>query len=170
MYKYIIQLKNNYTTSAPALWADAVANLGSGNLSLSQVLEPAITLAEEGYPVGQVTAYYWARSENLLKTASPNGDEMLLNGSAPKEGEIMKMPFLAQSFRSLGANGKAGYYEGPIAQAIVDVVTELGGVMSLDDLRDHFSTEDTPIHVNYRGVDVYEMPRKQKKQLIENDN
>jgi gamma-glutamyltranspeptidase/glutathione hydrolase len=137
---------------------DAVNLFGSGNLTLSQILQPAINLAENGYPVGQVTAYYWARGERLLQTASENGNEMLLNGVAPKEGEIMRMSFLAQTFRSLGTNGKAGYYEGPIAQAIVDVIRETGGVLSLEDLKSHFSSQDIPIHVSYRGVDVYEMP------------
>lgn len=70
----------------------------------------------------------------------------------------MRMPYLAETFRTLAANGKAGYYEGRIAQAIVDVVNELGGVMTLADLSSHFNTQDVPISVSYRGVDVYEMP------------
>lgn len=83
---------------------------------------------------------------------------MLLNGFAPKEGEIMKMPFLAETFRELGTNKKQGFYQGRIAQAIVDVIQENGGHMSLRDLESHVSTQDEPVHVNYRGVDVYEMP------------
>lgn len=47
-----------------------------------------------------------------------------------------------------------GFYEGRIAQAIVDVITELGGIMSLDDLRNHTTTSDIPISVNYRGVHI----------------
>ncbi|OXA58616.1 putative gamma-glutamyltransferase YwrD [Folsomia candida] len=143
---------------AAATWVDTIELFGSGNLTMAQILEPAIALAEDGYPVGQVTAYYWQRSEQLLRNASPNGGEMLLNGIAPKEGEIMRMPYLAETFRTLAANGKAGYYEGRIAQAIVDVVNELGGVMTLADLSSHFNTQDVPISVSYRGVDVYEMP------------
>lgn len=83
---------------------------------------------------------------------------MLLNGVAPREGEIMKMPFLAETFRELGANKKTGFYQGRIAQAIVDVIQENGGHMSLRDLESHVNTQDEPVHVNYRGVDVYEMP------------
>lgn len=83
---------------------------------------------------------------------------MLLNGLAPKEGEIMKMPYLAETFRELAVNKKEGYYKGRIAQAIVDVIHESGGVMHLRDLESHTSTQDEPVHVNYRGIDVYEMP------------
>jgi gamma-glutamyltranspeptidase/glutathione hydrolase len=73
-----------------------------------------------------------------------------LDGVAPREGEIMKMPFLAESFRTLATQGKAGYYQGRIAQAIVDVVAELGGYLSMEDLASHVSTQDVPISVNYK--------------------
>ncbi|KAG4072389.1 hypothetical protein HA402_004321 [Bradysia odoriphaga] len=142
---------------AAAAWVDTVEQFGSGNLTLSEVLAPATKMAEEGFPVAQVCAYYWGIEERLLQNAT-NGTEMLLDGVAPKEGEIMKMPFLAETFRELGTNNKTGFYQGRIAQAIVDVINENGGVMSLADLETHVSTQDEPIHVNYRGVDVYEMP------------
>ncbi|XP_037024635.1 glutathione hydrolase-like YwrD proenzyme [Bradysia coprophila] len=142
---------------AAAAWVDTVEQFGSGNLTLSEILAPATIMAEEGFPVAQVCAYYWGGSESLLQNAT-NGTEMLLNGVAPKEGEIMKMPFLAETFRELGANNKTGFYQGRIAQAIVDVINENGGVMNMADLETHVSTQDEPVHVNYRGVDVYEMP------------
>lgn len=136
---------------------DTVEQFGSQNLTLSEILAPATRMAEEGFPVAQVCSYYWVESEPLLQN-SPNGTEMLMNGLAPREGEIMKMPFLAETFRELGANKKTGFYQGRIAQAIVDVVNENGGVMNLRDLESHVSTQDEPVHVNYKGVDVYEMP------------
>ncbi|KAG4072393.1 hypothetical protein HA402_004325 [Bradysia odoriphaga] len=142
---------------AAAAWVDTVEQFGSGNLTLSEILEPAIKLAEEGFPVAQVSAHFWKKGEHLLQN-SANGTEILSNGVAPKEGEIMKMPFLAETFRELGTNKKPGFYQGRIAQAIVDVIRENGGVMSLADLENHVSTQDEPVHVNYRGVDVYEIP------------
>ncbi|KAJ6649889.1 Glutathione hydrolase-like YwrD proenzyme [Pseudolycoriella hygida] len=142
---------------AAAAWVDAVELFGSQKLTLGEILAPATRMAEEGFPVAPVCAYYWGRSERLLQNAS-NGNEMLLNGYAPKEGEIMKMPFLAETFRELAANKKNGFYQGRIAQAIVDVIQENGGHMTLSDLQNHVSTQDEPVHVNYRGVDVYEMP------------
>lgn len=139
-------------------WVDTVEQFGSGNLSLSQILDPAINLAEKGYPVNVVTAHSWKKAEANLQSASANGGEMLLNGFAPGEGQIMKMPFLAQTFREIGTKGKAGFYEGKIAESIVEVVRERGGVLAAEDLKAHTNTFDEPIHVNYRGVDVYEIP------------
>ncbi|KAJ6649887.1 Glutathione hydrolase-like YwrD proenzyme [Pseudolycoriella hygida] len=142
---------------AAAAWVDTVEQFGSQKLTLNEILTPAINMAEVGFPVAPVCAYYWKESEDLLRNVA-NGSEILLNGSAPKEGEIMKMPFLAETLRQLAAHKKKGFYEGRVGEAIVDVVRETGGIMNLKDLESHVSTQDQPVHVNYRGVDVYEMP------------
>jgi gamma-glutamyltranspeptidase / glutathione hydrolase len=114
-------------------------------------------MAEDGFPVAPVSASAWASGYAQLRN-SANGDEMLLDGRPPLAGQILQLPTLANTFRELASKGKAGFYEGRVAQAIVDVVTQLGGVMSLEDLKNHISTFEDPIHVNYRGVDVYEIP------------
>lgn len=108
--------------------------------------------------MGQIIGNDWARSERLIQTASPNGGEMLLNGRAPREGEIMRMPYLAQTFRELATSGKDGFYNGRIGEEIVKVVRQMGGIMSMEDLRVHTSTRDSVISTNYRGVDIFEMP------------
>ncbi|KXN83920.1 Putative gamma-glutamyltransferase YwrD [Leucoagaricus sp. SymC.cos] len=150
-----------------AAWADTVENLGSSKLTLSEVLEPAIRLAEEGVPVSEINsasilkmfARQWIASEDLIKNASPNGDEMLLNGHAPRPGEIIKLSNLGQTFRELGEKGKDGFYKGRIAQAIVDVIKGRGGVMELDDLTEHSTTFVEPIKYTYANeVTVYECP------------
>lgn len=60
--------------------------------------------------------------------------------------------------QSIGRDGRAGFYEGPIADAIVECVTSHGGVMTLDDLKDHVSTFEQPIKTCYRGYDIWEIP------------
>jgi gamma-glutamyltranspeptidase/glutathione hydrolase len=140
---------------AAAGWVDTVEKFGT--MSLKEVLTPAIELADEGFPVAPYTAMAWKRSEGLLKRG-PTGEEMLLNGEAPKEGEIMKNPTLAETFRTLAEHGKQGFYEGRIAEAIVEIIQSYKGVMSLGDLKNHYNTYDEPISTNYRGVDVHEIP------------
>ncbi|MCG3258600.1 MAG: gamma-glutamyltransferase [Candidatus Heimdallarchaeota archaeon] len=140
---------------AAAGWVDTIEKFGT--LTMKEVLAPAIELAEGGFPVAPFTALAWKRSELLIKKG-PYGKEMLLNGEAPKEGEIMKNPALGQTFRTLAEHGKKGFYEGRIAKAIIDLIQSFNGVMSLDDLKKHHNTFDEPISTNYKGVDVFEIP------------
>lgn len=140
---------------AAAGWVDTTEKFGS--MELKTILAPAIELAEGGFPVAPFTARAWNRSTRILKMG-PYAEEMLLNGEAPKEGEIMKNPTLAQTFRELAEHGKAGFYEGRIAEAIIDLIHSKEGVMSIEDLKNHHSTFDEPISTNYQGVEVYEIP------------
>ncbi|KAF4622834.1 hypothetical protein D9613_002092 [Agrocybe pediades] len=136
---------------AAAAWLDTIEHFGSGNVTVADVFEPAIRLAEEGYA--------WQHSEKLIKNASPNGDEMLLNGKAPLPGQIIKLPNLAKTFREVVEHGKDGFYKGRVAEAIVDLIKSKGGLMELDDLANHSSTFVEPIKYTYANeVTVYECP------------
>ncbi|EJF66972.1 gamma-glutamyltranspeptidase [Dichomitus squalens LYAD-421 SS1] len=142
-----------------AAWVDTVEQLGSGKLSLAEVLEPAIRLAEEGFPVTEINSFAYQRSEQLLKTVSPNGDEMLLDGKAPLPGQYMKLTNLAKTFREVATHGKDGFYKGRVAQAIVDLIKSKGGVMELEDLAKHNTDFVEPIKYTFSGeVTVYECP------------
>lgn len=67
---------------------------------MQKILEPAIQLAEEGYPVAPVTSQLWERGScDLQAPANIHGKDLLLDGKAPRTGEIMKMPHLANTFR-----------------------------------------------------------------------
>lgn len=134
---------------APAGWCDAYDAFSSKKVSLKQVFEPAIRLARNGYPVHQLTAEQWSRSEELIKNASPNAEEMLLDGRAPKEGEILYMPTLAQTFEEVAEHGKKGFYEGRIAKEIVKLVQSRGGLLTLEDLSSHTSTFVEPMKYTY---------------------
>ena len=97
--------------------------------------------------------------QNLLKQASLNGGDFLLNGKAPLPGQIMVFPKLARTLKELVLNGKDAFYKGRIAQAIVDIVKAKGGVMELNDLANHRSTFVKPINYTYGGdITVYEVP------------
>ncbi|OQS07899.1 gamma-glutamyltranspeptidase [Thraustotheca clavata] len=126
-------------------------------MSLQDILQPAIDLAREGFPVTPVTSYLWERGVHQL-TRWPHPEDLLIDGRAPRNGEIFQNPSLAASLESIALYGKAGFYEGPLAKAIVDAVKAQGGVLSLEDLKEHQSTFVTPIKANFRGVDVYEIP------------
>ena len=100
----------------------------------------------------------WQRSEKLIKSASPNGDAMLLNGKAPLPGQIMTFPDLAKTFRSVAEHGKNGFYKGRIAEAIVELIQSKGGLLELEDLAKHQTTFVEPLKYTYAGeVTVYEV-------------
>jgi gamma-glutamyltranspeptidase/glutathione hydrolase len=73
----------------------------------------------------------WQRSENLIKNASPSAKDMLLNGRAPRQGEIMRFPHLANTFKAVAEHGRKGFYEGRIAEAIVELIQVRSVVLSL---------------------------------------
>ncbi|MHA1686459.1 MAG: gamma-glutamyltransferase [Candidatus Heimdallarchaeaceae archaeon] len=140
---------------AAAGWIDTLEMFGT--MSLREVLTPAIKLAEDGFPVAPITARAWKVGEKQLKIG-PYGDELLTNGHAPKAGQIMKNSNLAQTFKALIEHGKAGFYEGRIAESIIDLIQSMGGVMTLEDLKNHRSTVEKPISTNYKGIDIWEIP------------
>ncbi len=141
---------------AAAGWADLLA--AHGRLSLAQVLAPAIELAEGGFPVAPVTSYFWGRGVERQLSSAPNGAELTIGGRAPRPGEVFHNPGLARTFRRLAEGGAAAFYEGEIAEAIVAVLTQAGGVMRTADLAAHHSTWDEPIFADYRGYRVWECP------------
>lgn len=144
---------------AAAAWLDTIEHLGSGKVSVAEIFDPAIRLAENGHPVSEIAAEHWKHSEKLLKNASANADEILLDGKAPRPGQPIKHPTLAQTFRELVEHGKDGFYKGRVAQAIVGLIQSQGGVMDLEDLSSHTSTWVEPIKYTYAGdVTLYECP------------
>ncbi|QRV72590.1 gamma-glutamyltranspeptidase [Ceratobasidium sp. AG-Ba] len=144
---------------AAAAWVDTVEKFGSGKVSLEDVLAPSIRLAEEGVPVSEVHAASWKRSEGLIRQASPSADSMLLDGRAPRAGEVMRFPDLARTFRALASEGKKGFYTGRVAEAIVELIKSKGGVMELDDLSTHDTAFVEPISYTYADeVTLYECP------------
>ncbi|OWZ09479.1 Gamma-glutamyl transferase [Phytophthora megakarya] len=138
-------------------WVDAVEAWGT--LSMQQILSPAIQLAREGFPVSPLTAASWERGKSQL-LRGPNAAELLnAKGEAPKAGEIFKNENLAGCLEEVVKKGKKAFYnDGRIAQAIVAMVREKGGVMTMEDLKTHTSTFVTPISTKFQGVDIHEIP------------
>ncbi|KAJ5692014.1 hypothetical protein N7462_001437 [Penicillium macrosclerotiorum] len=117
----------------------------------------------------------WQANEQQLRDASPNFSEMLKEDPtaadgrrAPRTGEIMTCPTLARTFRQLAAEGKKGFYEGRIADAIVQVMHDRGGHLTHEDLKYHVKQGSEPVEPVslrfapsaslYPGVDIWELP------------
>lgn len=163
---------------AAAGWVDTVERFGSGRLSMEQILAPAVTLGEKGFPVSELASNMWHKSETLIKKASDNFAEMLKKDDAaesgcraPRAGEIMKNPTLARTFRTLAAEGKKGYYTGRIAEEIIKVVKDKGGRLELGDLEDHLergSQSVKPISLKFRGQGLQRGKKRQADGELKN--
>ncbi|CAK3749833.1 related to lincomycin-condensing lmbA [Lecanosticta acicola] len=162
-----IPMESVHAVSVPgaaAGWVDTVKKFGSGKVSLEEILDPAARLGEEGFPVSELMASWWQRSEPLLRRASPNGAEMLKKDPnakdgcrAPRPGEIMKNPTLANTLRLVGKHGKDGFYAGSVAEELIKVVKDLGGHLELEDLKNHaeLGTEEVDaISLKFRGQGI----------------
>src|SRR5438067_4294355 len=132
-----------------------------GKLKLSDDLAPAVHYAEEGFPVTELIAYYWAFGPRLYK-GLPGGFlqtyTLDANGRTPGEGDIFKNPALANTLRLIAQRGRHVFYEGEIAEKIDAFMQANGGWLRKVDFEKHASTWIDPVSVNYRGYDVFELP------------
>jgi gamma-glutamyltranspeptidase/glutathione hydrolase len=141
---------------ATACWSDLVAV--HGRLPMGEILGPAVQLAERGFPVAPLTAQAWDSAAERLTASGPAGAELLMDGRAPRPGEIFRNPGLARALRLLGDQGAKAFYQGEIAEAIVAALHQKGGLMSMGDLAAHESEWVEPISTTYRGLRVWECP------------
>ena len=129
-----------------------------GRLSMSDVLAPAIAYAEQGFPVTEIIAGYWAQDAAEFKDYPGFADLYMPDGRAPRAGETFTNPSLAESYRTLAAEGRAGFYAGHVARHIHEFMQANGGYITEDDLAGHDSEWVDPVSTSYRGYDVWEIP------------
>ena len=129
-----------------------------GKLPMADLLAPAIYYADEGFPVTDVIADFWAGGATRLALEPLAAETFLPGGRAPRAGEIFRNPRLAGTLRLIAQKGAAGFYEGKTADAIVAISRVKGGTMTLADLKEYKPEWVDPISTTYRGWTVYELP------------
>lgn len=143
-----------------------------GTMNFEQVLQPAIDLAENGFPLSERGASYIAESKKILKY--PTTVKVYLpNGRAPKAGEILKNPDLARTLKKLveaeKVNASKGrhealkaardrFYKGDIAHDLATFSEANGGLFRYEDFAEYTAKVETPVSTNYRGYQVYKNP------------
>ncbi|HBG74109.1 MAG: gamma-glutamyltransferase [Chloroflexi bacterium GWB2_49_20] len=148
-----------YTITVPgacAGWFDLLESFGS--LPMAEILNPAIRLAEGGFPVAPLTSYFWQRGAQRQLASALNGNQMTIEGRGPNPGEVFKNPGLARTFKLIAEKGKAVFYKEEIGEAIVNTIHQAGGCMSMADLANHLSTWEDPISTSFRGLRLWECP------------
>ena len=128
-----------------------------GNLPMAEVLKPAIDYANQGFPVSELIAYYWASGRRLARFPG-FADTFLPDGKAPAKGEIFRNPKLASTLKAIAEGGRDAFYRGEIAETIAEFMQQNGGYISTEDLANHRSEWVEPVGYNYRGFQLWELP------------
>src|ERR1700730_15865745 len=129
-----------------------------GRKKLAEDLSAAIRTAQDGFPVSEWVAAYWAGDVDLLRADEAAAKTYLLQDRAPKVGEIFQNPDLAASLQQIASRGRDAFYKGEIAAKILDATKRHGGAMTAQDLAEYSSEWVEPLSTKYRHWPVYEMP------------
>lgn len=149
---------------APSAWAELHKRFG--RLPFAKLFEPAIYYAEQGYPVSPIVARFWQEGIDALTPYKNNSAiapwfatfDVHGNGVAPQTGELVTLPDHAKTLRILADSYCESYYRGELAQKLVEFSDKTGGYLSLEDLAEYRAEWVEPVHINYHGYDVWEMP------------
>ncbi|WP_374646216.1 gamma-glutamyltransferase family protein [Tabrizicola sp.] len=131
-------------------------NADYGLKSLDEILTPAIHYAEEGIPVAPRVAFDWVDDLPCLKGAAR--DFYSFGGKAPAVGQIFRAPGQAEVLRRIAREGRAGFYQGEVAEDMITSLQALGGTHTLDDLAATACDYTTPVAGPYQGVELVEHP------------
>ncbi|WP_404427256.1 gamma-glutamyltransferase family protein [Ureibacillus chungkukjangi] len=145
----------------PAAWAELSKKFG--RLSLEETLQPAISYAEEGYPLTPILGKYWGRAYNAYKRLEGPEfahwfDTFAPNGRPPEIGDIWRSQGHADTLRAIAKTDARDFYEGELAQKMEDFMIEYGGFLRKSDLASYQVEWVKPISTSYRGYEVWEIP------------
>jgi gamma-glutamyltranspeptidase/glutathione hydrolase len=129
-----------------------------GRKKLKEDLAPAIRTAQDGFPVPEWDAAYWAAEVDLLRTDDAATSLYLPGDHAPKVGEVFKNPDLAASLGQIAEHGRDAFYKGEISKRILDAMKKHNGTMTDKDLAQYSSEWVEPISTTYRDWTVFELP------------
>ena len=129
-----------------------------GKLSMEEILQPSIAYGNNGFPVSEVIAYEMASSYESVRDQPGFAQTYMPKGRPPVKGEVFVNKDLANTYQLIAKNGRDAFYKGSIAKTIDRYMKKHGGFLSYEDLASHTSNWVTPVSINYRGYDVWELP------------
>lgn len=129
-----------------------------GKLKMSELIQPTIKYAREGFAVTEVISFLWKEYAGQLQSYEEYKKLYMPNGKAPEKGDVFKNEDLAKTLEQIINKGRDGFYKGSVANTIEHSVKKAGGFLSKEDLAQHKSEWVTPLSTNYRGYDVWELP------------
>ena len=154
-----IPYRGELSVSVPGVvdgWSELLAK--HGTIGLDKALQPAIRYAKDGYAVSEIIAHQWKDQEATLAKDPGAAATFLIDGRAPRTGEIVRNPKLGASLELIAKGGRDAFYKGPIAKAIGDDMARRKGLLTAADLAAHTSDWTEPISTDYKGHQVLEFP------------
>ena len=136
-------------------WCEAHARYGK--LPLARNLQSAIGYARDGFPVTARLASWIAKTEQDLK-AEPEAAAIFLKQGVPAVGSLLRNPGLANTLEAIGREGRHGFYDGPVADALAAYVAKRGGFFTKDDLQAQRAEWGQPLVGQYKDLTLYQTP------------
>lgn len=137
-------------------WAEALDRYGT--MSLGDVFEPAIQLAEDGCVISKFDEAHFGADADKLARFPSTARVFLPNGRSPRMGEILRQPQLAASMRHLARAGADDFYRGELADRIVGFLADNGGILTKADFEGYDVRWREPITTNFQGHTLHSMP------------
>jgi gamma-glutamyltranspeptidase/glutathione hydrolase len=125
-----------------------------GSMPLADLIQPAIDLAEKGYIVSEKQAKSYNR---YSKQFTEVNDKVTLYARGYKAGDRVKNIPLANALKEIAAKGNAGFYEGWVAEAMVNKIQATGGILSLEDLKAYIFKWRDPLTFSYKDLNLISM-------------
>jgi gamma-glutamyltranspeptidase / glutathione hydrolase len=129
-----------------------------GALPWEALFQPAIRLAEDGFPVTANLVKFIRMEEELLRQFPDSAAIYLPEGKIPEPGDILKNPDLANTFRLIASEGPDAFYEGQMTQAITEAVRKYDGVLAKEDLVSYQPIYRKPVQGNFKDYRIYSAP------------
>jgi gamma-glutamyltranspeptidase/glutathione hydrolase len=136
-------------------WAEALTR--HGTMSLGDVFEPAIELAERGFVVTKYDAMTFAASAEKLTKFPTTARVFFPDGKPPREGQVVRQPGLARSFRRVAQEGADSFYRGALAREIVTFLRQNGGLLTEQDFAAFQPRWREPIQITFHDHTLYGM-------------
>jgi gamma-glutamyltranspeptidase/glutathione hydrolase len=121
-----------------------------GTMKLREVLAPAIRLAEQGFPVSDKLARSLRAQRSLLQRFSTSRRVFLKDGALFQPGDILRQPELATTLKRIAQFGAAEFYRGQTAQALVEEMSWMGGLLTREDLAGYQAKLREPLRAKYK--------------------
>ncbi len=144
------------TPGAVSSWGEAHA--AYGRLPLARCLRDAIDYARDGFPItGRVSSMIAGVAEELAR--HPHTAALFLpQGKVPRAGSALRNPGLARTLQAIAEHGAAGFYQGPVGEALARFSADNGGLFTAEDLAAQTARWGEPLRGTYRDLTLYETP------------